>query len=136
MHLLHNLYFGRQYSINFGGCKLFIWFDQHFCTRVNNRREGRTRVTERGQLQFFALPWSALKKPSWELKFLHIFAVPMSSRHEKCCQILERLFFSPLQKHTVSCMTLLIYFHVFGNARFSKILNSIRQLFCHQTFLL
>ena len=42
--------------------------------------------------QFFALPWSALKKQSWELNFLHIFAVPLSSRHEKCCQILERLF--------------------------------------------
>ena len=37
--------------------------------------------------QFFAL-----KKQSWELNFLHIFAVPLSSRHEKCCQILERLF--------------------------------------------
>ena len=42
--------------------------------------------------KFFALPWSALKKPSWELKLLHIFAVPMSSRHEKCFQILKILF--------------------------------------------
>ena len=42
--------------------------------------------------QFIALSWSALKKPSWDLNFLHIFAVPSSSRHEKCCQILERLF--------------------------------------------
>ena len=42
--------------------------------------------------QFFALCWSALKKPSWELNFLNIFAVPLSSMHEKCSQILERLF--------------------------------------------
>ena len=38
------------------------------------------------------LPWSALKKPSWELNFLHNFAVPLSIRHKNCCQILERFF--------------------------------------------
>ena len=37
--------------------------------------------------QFFALPWFALKKPSWG-----IFAIPSSSRHEKCGQMLETLF--------------------------------------------
>ena len=42
--------------------------------------------------QFFALPWSACKKQSWELNFFHIFAVLLTSRHEKCCQILERIF--------------------------------------------
>ena len=40
----------------------------------------------------FALPWSALKKPQWEFNFIHIFGIPSSSRHEKCCQMLERLF--------------------------------------------
>ena len=29
-----------------------------------------------------------LKKPPWELHFLHIFAIPSSHRHEKCCQML------------------------------------------------
>ena len=32
-----------------------------------------------------------LKKPSWKLNRLHIFAISSSSRHEKRCQILERL---------------------------------------------
>ena len=32
-----------------------------------------------------------LKKPSWKLNLLHIFAISSSSRHEKRCQILERL---------------------------------------------
>ena len=32
-----------------------------------------------------------LKKPSWFF-FLHIFAIPSSSRHEKCCRMLVRLF--------------------------------------------
>ena len=40
----------------------------------------------------FALPWSALKKPPWEFNFFHIFGIPSSSRHEKCCQILQTLF--------------------------------------------
>ena len=40
----------------------------------------------------FALPWSALKKPPWEFNFFHIFGIPSSSRHEKCCQMMERLF--------------------------------------------
>ena len=53
--------------------------------------------------QFFALPWSALKKPSWELNFLHIFAVPLSSRHEKCCQILERLFVAYHHSRNILC---------------------------------
>ena len=41
---------------------------------------------------FFALPWSALKKPPLEFNFFNIFGIPSSSRHEKCCQMLERLF--------------------------------------------
>ena len=40
----------------------------------------------------FALPWSALKKPPWEFNFYHIFGIPSSSRHEKCRQILQTLF--------------------------------------------
>ena len=40
----------------------------------------------------FALPWSALKRPPWEFNFLHIFGIPSSSRHEKCCQILQTVF--------------------------------------------
>ena len=57
--------------------------------------------------QFFALPWSALKKPSWELNFLHIFAVPLSSRHQKRCQILERLFVVFHHSRNIVCMVLL-----------------------------
>ena len=30
--------------------------------------------------------------PIWELNSSHIFAVPLSSKHDKYCQILERLF--------------------------------------------
>ena len=54
--------------------------------------------------QFFALPWSALKKPSWELNFLHIFAVLLTSRHEKCFQILKRLllYFTSLETYCAS----------------------------------
>ena len=33
-----------------------------------------------------------LKKPPWDFNFLHIFAIPSSSRHEKRCQMVERLF--------------------------------------------
>ena len=40
----------------------------------------------------FALLWSALKKPPWEFNFVHIFGIPSSSRHEKCCQMLQTLF--------------------------------------------
>ena len=40
---------------------------------------------------FFALPWSVLKKPLWELNFLQIFAIPSSSRDEKCCQCCKDL---------------------------------------------
>ena len=35
---------------------------------------------------------SALKKPPWEFNFFHIFGISSSSRHEKRCQMLERLF--------------------------------------------
>ena len=37
----------------------------------------------------FALSWSALKKPPWEFNFFRIFGIPSSSRHKKCCQMLE-----------------------------------------------
>ena len=49
----------------------------------------------------FALPWSALKKPPWEFNSFHIFRIPSSSRHEKCCQILQTLFlyFNTLKTH-------------------------------------
>ena len=40
----------------------------------------------------FALFLSALKKPSWESNFFHIFVIPFSSRHEKNCGMLEGLF--------------------------------------------
>ena len=40
----------------------------------------------------FALSASVLKKPPWEFNFFHIFGIPSSSRHEKCCQILQTLF--------------------------------------------
>ena len=33
-----------------------------------------------------------LKKPLWEFNFFHIFGIPLSSRHEIFCQMLERLF--------------------------------------------
>ena len=33
-----------------------------------------------------------LKKPLWEFNFFYIFGIPSSSRHEKCCQILQTLF--------------------------------------------
>ena len=52
----------------------------------------------------FALPWSALKKPPWEFNIFHIFGIPSSSRHEKCCQILPNIFlgyFNTLETHSV-----------------------------------
>ena len=33
-----------------------------------------------------------IKKPPWDFNFLHIFLIPSSSRHEKHCQMVERLF--------------------------------------------
>ena len=51
----------------------------------------------------FSLPWSALKKPSWKLNFLHIFAAPLSSMHEKCFQILERLFVAFHHSRNILC---------------------------------
>ena len=32
------------------------------------------------------------QKPSWEFSYFHISGIPSSSRHEKCCQILQKLF--------------------------------------------
>ena len=60
--------------------------------------------------QFFALPWSALKKPLWEFNFLHIFAVSMSSMHEKCCQILERLYVVFHHSRNILCGAHSIYY--------------------------
>ena len=51
---------------------------------------------------FFALSWSALKMSSWEFKFLHIFEIPSSNRHEntvKCCK--DFLSIYSLNKPTV-----------------------------------
>ena len=42
--------------------------------------------------KIFALSWSALKKPLWQLNFSHLSAILSSSRREKCFQMLERLF--------------------------------------------
>ena len=75
--------------------------------------------------QFFALPWSALKKPSWELNFLHIFAVPLSSRYEKCCQILDRLFV--LFHHFRNILCLYCKVHIFWEGR--KVLRNLRRRF-------
>ena len=33
-----------------------------------------------------------LKKNTVKKNILHIFAIPSSSRHEKCCRMLERIF--------------------------------------------
>ena len=56
-------------------------------------------------MQEIEISWWLFELPArQELNFLHIFAVPLSSGHDKCCQILERLFvvhISPLQKHSV-----------------------------------
>ena len=32
------------------------------------------------------------KRPPWKNFFLHFFSINSSSRHEKCCQMLQRLF--------------------------------------------
>ena len=53
----------------------------------------------------FALPWSALKKPPWEFNFFHIFGIPSSSRHEKCCQMLQTLFWLFQWPKNPRCMT-------------------------------
>ena len=53
--------------------------------------------------QILALPKSALKKPPWEFNFFHIFRIPTSSRHEKCGQIFQTLFwyFNTLETDSV-----------------------------------
>ena len=51
----------------------------------------------------FALPWSALKKPPWEFNFFHIFGIPLSSRHAKRCQMLERLFVLFHRSRNIPC---------------------------------
>ena len=38
----------------------------------------------------FALYWAAFKKPPWAY-ILHIFETLASNRHEKGCQLLERI---------------------------------------------
>ena len=55
--------------------------------------------------QIFALPWSALKKPPWGFNFFHIFGIPWSSRHEKCCQILQTLFWVFLYSRNSQCIS-------------------------------
>ena len=52
----------------------------------------------------FAMPLSALKKPPWEFNFFHIFGIPLSSRHEKCCQMLERLFALCHHSRNILCL--------------------------------
>ena len=61
---------------------------------------------------FFDLRWSALKKPSLELNFLHIFAIPTSSRHEKWLANVGKTFcgISLLYKHTVAIQSDLVKF--------------------------
>ena len=54
--------------------------------------------------QFFALPWSALKKTSKQLNFLHIFANPSSCSHEKRCQMLERVFVVFHHSRNIPCI--------------------------------
>ena len=55
----------------------------------------------------FALPWSALKKPSWEFNFFHNFGIPSSSRPEKCCQILQKLFWVFQYSRNSQCQVML-----------------------------
>ena len=65
----------------------------------------------------FCFHWSALKKPSWELNFFHIFAVPLSSRDEKCFQMLEILFVVFQHSRNIVCKV---------TSKTSQILSTIR----------
>ena len=49
------------------------------------------------QYNFFALLWFALKKPSWELNFLHIFAISLSRRHENVVKWLFVILFHSIK---------------------------------------
>ena len=43
-------------------------------------------------MDIFSLPSYALKKPSWNFNFLHIFNIAASNRHETGCQMSARVF--------------------------------------------
>ena len=64
---------------------LFTWSHNYFFSKIGQQIQPI-------QEQIFARSSSAPKKPSWELNFLHIFGISSSSRHEKHCQMLQRLF--------------------------------------------
>ena len=51
-----------------------------------------------------------LKKPSLGFNFLHIFRIPSSSRHEKCCLSLQTLFwdFNTLETHCILVSNLIM----------------------------
>ena len=50
------------------------------------------------------------QKANVVIKFLHSFAIPSSGRHEKCCQILERLFVVFLLPINIPCSVPVISF--------------------------
>ena len=45
-----------------------------------------------GYMDIFSLPSYALKKPSWNFNFLHIFNIAASNGHENGCQMSARVF--------------------------------------------
>ena len=52
------------------------------------------------------------KRPPWKKKFLHFFSINSSSRHEKCCQMLQRLFWLFQCSKNPLCMSLSLIFMV------------------------
>ena len=65
-------------------------------------RAGQKYAARWAELAVLFCGW--LKKPSWEFKFLHIFGIPSSSRHEKCCQMLEILFVLFHHSRNIPCI--------------------------------
>ena len=83
---------------------------------------------------FFAPSWSALKRPSCELNFLHISAIPSSSidmkNVVKCWNgiLLPKLFWPTVRKNCSSDREKLLKFEAEG-FEFAKILRSLEQFF-------
>ena len=80
---------------------LFSTFDKKFHVYLMrglqklNSVDGFLRADQKSAARWAGLAelfWRYLKKPLWDFNFLHIFAIPLSSRPEKHWQMLERLF--------------------------------------------
>ena len=78
-----------------------IW--QHFSCLLD---EGISKIWKKLNSHdgFLSYLQNSTAKAPWEFNFFHIFGIPSSSRHEKCCRILQTLFWIFPDSKNSQCM--------------------------------